>query len=549
MSRWEADVLRPHLLKRPETRAKFRTGSGEFEVKRLYTPADVASLDYLQDLGFPGQFPFTRGVAAAGYRNHEWRLDFYSGHGSSADTNAWYRRLIAQGATFIRLAMDLPTQVGLDPDHPLARGEVGRVGVAVSSLRDMERIFDGISLERVWSGTVGNCIGVYAVSLFQALAERQGIDPSHTRIVLQNDPLKEYTGRGTFIFPIGVALDLAADVVEYCWRYLPHWIPQYACTTQMRWGGVTAAEEIGYGIAHLMTYIERCLARSIPLEALVPKLDLHMTADNDVFEEVAKFRATRRLWAKLMRERFGTDDPRVLGLRISVFTAANRLTAQQPMNNIVRTTLHVLAAILGGVQRISVPAHDEAWGLPTIESTRLANMVKHIIHHESGVAQTVDPLGGSYFVEALTNELEESGRRHFETVESLGGPVAAIESGYYDRVMAEGLFRYHKEIETGERVVVGVNRFTTDQEPTIQLFEPNEAAESAQVEAVRRLRAERDSQAVRRSLDAVRRAAEDRMSGQRVNLVPPVLRAVREYATVGEIFGELREVFGEYKRA
>lgn len=546
-AQWETEVVAPALRSKPETRAEFRTGSGDLPVQRLYTAADVPGFDYLRDLGFPGQPPYTRGLTPAGFRNHQWPVDFYSGHGSSADTNQWYRQLRAQGATNLRLAMDLPTQLGLDPDHPQAHGEVGRVGVAVSSLADMERVFDGIPLDQVSTGTVGNCIGPYAVALFASTGLRQGIDPRKMRVVMQNDPLKAFTGRGTYIFPVSVSVDLAADTLEYVTRHFPNWVPQYACSTQMRWAGISAAQEIGFGLANLLTYIDAGVRRGLKLEEFAPKMDWHASCDNDLFEEAAKFRAGRRLYAKLMRERYGTEDPKVLGLRITVFTAANRLTAQQPMNNIVRTTLHVLAAMLGGVERISTPSYDEALTLPTLEATRLANLTKQIIHFESGVNNTVDPLGGSYYVEALTEQLEAAGRRCFDEVERQGGAVAAIESGYYDQKMTAGLYRYQREVEAGERVVVGVNSFTREEEVPIDLFQGNAQAEADQTAAVRRLKAERSQQAVQAALAELRRVAEAKAAGRQQNIMPAMLAAVQAYATVGEIFGELRVVFGEHQ--
>ncbi|MBI5968020.1 MAG: methylmalonyl-CoA mutase, partial [Deltaproteobacteria bacterium] len=416
-----------------ETKQEFRTGGGEIVVKRLYTPLDLEGTNPIQDIGFPGQFPFTRGRDPLGYRAFRWPLSFYSGYGSSESANERYRALVAAGANQISLAIDLPTQNGYDSDHSLARGEVGKVGVALCTLPDMERVFSGLPLDRIHTGTVGNCIGPWILAMFYALGERFELDPGKMRVWIQNDPIKEYTGRGTYIFPPRVAVDLASDVVEYIRKYLPGWEPQYNCTTTMRWGGCTTGQEIGFGVANLVAYVEAAQKKGIPPEEFMPWINLHMTADNDLFEEVAKFRAVRRLWARVARQRFNTDDPRVVALRLTIFTGGHRLTAQEPLNNIVRTTIHVLASILGGVENIATPAHDEALALPTFESTRLSQITKSIFHDESLVGQTVDPLGGSYFVESLTIQLEEKGRECYGKVEAQGGAIVALEKGYYLR--------------------------------------------------------------------------------------------------------------------
>ncbi|MEE9198243.1 MAG: methylmalonyl-CoA mutase family protein, partial [Dehalococcoidia bacterium] len=373
---WEGTVLKEELERKPEKREEFRTLGGEYPAQRLYTPADIAHIDYLRDIGFPGQYPFTRGRYAAGYRNFEWPHDFYTGYGGSDDANERYRQLVDHGATWLTLALDLPSQVGYDPDHPMAVGEVGKAGVALSSLQDVQRLMKGIPLDRVGLSTVGNCIGPYILALFRVLGETSGIEPQRMRVRLQNDPLKEYTGRGTYIFNIRMVVELAMDVVEYIVKNLPGWVPQYVCSTQMRWGGVGPAEEIAFGIANFLTYVEAGLGRGLRLDQLVPTMDLHMSTDGDLLEEVAKYRAVRRLFAKLMKERYECDDPRVLGLRLTTYTASNRMTAQQPLNNIVRSTLHVLAAILGGAEHIWAPAYDEALARPTYQSTRVAKLTK-----------------------------------------------------------------------------------------------------------------------------------------------------------------------------
>jgi methylmalonyl-CoA mutase N-terminal domain/subunit len=534
-------------ISKEESQKEFHTGGGEILVKRLYTPLDLQGTDPIDDIGFPGQFPYTRGRDPLGYRAFRWPLSFYSGYGSSESANERYRALHASGSSHIILAIDLPTQNGYDSDHPMAQGEVGKVGVALSTLPDIERVFSGLPLDRIHTGTVGNCIGPWALAMFYSLAETRGLDPGKVKIHLQNDPIKEYTGRGTYIFPPRAAVDLASDVVEYICKNLPAWEPQFNCTTTMRWGGCTTSQEIGFGIANLIAYIEAAQKKGVAPEEFIPLINLHMTADNDLFEEVAKFRAVRRLWARVAKERFQTEDPRVLSLRLTVFTGSHRLTAQEPLNNIVRTTMHVLASMLGGVERISTPAHDEALALPTFESTRLSQITKIILQDESLIGQTVDPLGGSYFVESLTNQLEEKGREIFQKVENQGGAIVALEKGYYLREMAEGMYRTQMEIESGQRPVVGVNKYILEKDIPIKLFKGDPEDELRQIARLNKVRNERDADQVKRNLAEIRRIAESKAAGQICNIVPAMIEAVKTHATVGEIFGILREVFGEYR--
>jgi methylmalonyl-CoA mutase N-terminal domain/subunit len=419
LKKWEEEVRQPSLVEKPETKPEFKTLSG-YPVKPLYTPLDIEEVDYLKDIGFPGKFPFTRGRVPNVYRSFQWPHDFYSGYGSSASANERYRDLVAHGANVITIALDLPTQIGYDSDEPMAEGEVGKAGVALASLDDAERVLEGIDLGKVGLGYVGNCISPYILSLTLAVAEKKGTDPSNLRhFRIQNDPLKEYSGRDTYIFPVKTAIEMATDVVEYiCRNYQDkwywQWVPQYVCTTQMRWGGVNAAQELGFGLAHFFTYIDSALERGLSLEEFVPKMDWHATADLDLFEEVAKFRAGRRLWARLMKERYNCDNPEVQRLRSSVWTSSEKLIAQQPLNNLARITMQVLAAMLGGVEHLWAPAYDEALALPTSESTRIANQIKYILHHECGLENTVDPMGGSYFLEKLTSQIEEEARYWLE---------------------------------------------------------------------------------------------------------------------------------------
>lgn len=550
LERWEAETVASAARKTPELRPEFRTWSGEFVVKRLYTPLDDDGRDYLRDLGFPGEYPFTRGIEPLGLRAREWPRYYYSGFGSPEDANERLLSLIRSGSDYISIALDLPTQLGLDSDHELADGEVGKAGVAIDTLEDLDRLLQGIPLDRVRIGAVANSIAPWWVAMLVALMERRGIDPAKTFARIQNDPLKEYNGRGTQIFPVRVAIDLASDVVEFCHRRLPRWHPQYATTTTMRWGGCSVTQEVGFGIANLIAYVDAARDKQVPLEDLVPKLDLHMTATTDLFEEVAKFRATRRLWARIARSRFQTNDPRVLALRISVFTHATQLTAQQPLNNIIRTTLQVLAAILGGVQQITVPAYDEAIALPTFQSTWVASMTRHIITEEGLVGQSVDPMGGSYYLEALTDQIEAGAVAWFNQVQELGGAVECAERGIYLRHMAEGMYRYQQQIESGERTVIGINKFVLDEEEgDIEIFRPNPEWQNRQVARLNEVRARRDGEAVAAALSHLKSVADRKRRGEKINIVPYMLEAVKAYVTVGEIFGALREVFGEARRA
>lgn len=529
-----------------ETKDEFPSGSRDLIIKRIYTPLDIINTDPIEDIGLPAQYPYTRGRDPLGYRAFRWPLAFYSGYGSSESANQRYRELYAAGAKEIALALDLPTQIGLDSDHPLAEGEVGKVGLAIDTVADLERALEGIPLAGLHIGTTGNCIGPWMLALYYVLCEKRGVDPSKVGVLLQNDPFKEYTGRGTYIFNPGVAVDLASDVVEYICKNIPQWQPQFYCTTTMRWGGCSASQEIGFGIANLICYVEAAREKGVMPEDFVPRTNLHMSSDSDLFEEVAKFRAARRLWAKIARERFKTEDPRILALRLTVFTAANKLTAQDPLNNTIRTTIHVLAAILGGVDNIHVPAHDEALALPTFESTRLANLTKHILHDECFIGTTVDPLGGSYYVESLTNHLEEKARYWYEQVEAGGGPKLAIERGYYLQEMSKGQYQYQKEVERGERQVIGVNKFVSDKKIPINIFKGDPEGERKQIERLKKGRSERDNNKVEASLANLRKVAEMKANKKSLNIVPAMLEAVRNNATEGEIFGILHGVYGEY---
>lgn len=546
LAEWEQGALEERLSKVHESRPHFTTGSGELTTERIYTPLDIAGSGYREDIGFPGNYPFTRGIDPVGYRAFRSPLGFYAGYGSGESANKRYRQLYAAGSRDIGLALDLPTQLGFDSDDPLVEGEVGKVGLAIDTVTDLERALRGIPLAGLKTGTVGNCIGPWALALFMVVCERAKLPLSSLGIRLQNDPFKEYTGRGTYIFNPTVAVDLASDVVAYMHEYIPSWEPQWSCTTTMRWGGCSASQEIAFGVANLLCYVEAALAKGVKPEDYMPRIDLHMSSDNDLFEEVAKFRAARRLWAKVAKERLKTEDPRVLSLRISTYTAANRLTAQEPLNNVVRSTMHVLASMLAGIDHVTAAACDEALALPTFESARLASLTKHILHHENNIGTTVDPLAGSYYVESLTNQLEEKAFKCYEGIEEMGGARAAIDSGYYLREMAKGQYQNQKEIERGERKVIGVNTFVLDKKVPIPLFKGDPKGEVKQIDRLKRSRLKRDGERVLRSLDQLSKTAERKTKGEALNIVPAVLETVRSFATEGEIFGALRRVYGEY---
>lgn len=546
LDKWEQTTLKDRLAKGPENRAEFMTGSGELTTERVYTPLDIAPVSYDDDIGLPGQYPFTRGIDPVGYRAFRSPLSFYAGYGSGESANKRFRRLYAAGSRDIGLALDLPTQLGLDSDDPLAEGEVGKVGLAIDTVQDLERALKGIPLVGLKTGTVGNCIGPWALGLFLILCERAHLQPQQLGIRIQNDPFKEYTGRGTYVFDPTVAVDLASDVVVYMHKHVPSWESQWSCTTTMRWGGCTASQEVGFGIANLLCYAEAAQAKGVKPEEYLPGVDLHMSSDNDLFEEVAKFRAARRLWARIARKRFKTRDPRVLSLRISTYTAANRLTAQEPLNNVVRSTMQVLASMLAGIDHVTAAAYDEALALPTFESARLASLTKHILNNENCIGNTVDPLAGSYYVESLTNQVEEKARYWYEQVLDGGGARTAVDSGYYLKEMAKGQYQNQKEIESGERKIIGVNTFALDQRLQIPLFKGDPRGEARQVERLNQTRLKRDKMMVARSLDELSRTAEGKSKGENLNIVPATVAAVRAHATEGEIFAALRRVYGEY---
>jgi methylmalonyl-CoA mutase N-terminal domain/subunit len=526
-----------------ELKPKFPTGSG-LELKRFYTPGDLAGWDYENEAGYPGEYPYTRGVYPSLYRSRLWTMRQYAGFGSARESNARYRYLLSQGQTGLSVAFDLPTQIGLDSDHPLARGEVGRVGVAIDSLEDMEMLFAGIPLERVSASMTINATAAILLALYFAVAEKQGADIARLSGTVQNDILKEYIARGTYIFPLAPALRIVTDIFAFCRDRAPDWNTISISGYHIREAGSTAVQEVAFTLADAIAYVEAALARGLAVDEFAPRLSFFLNAHNDLLEEISKFRAARRLWARIMRERFKAQDPRSWMFRFHTQTAGSTLTAQQPNVNIVRVTLQALAAVLGGTQSLHTNARDEALALPTEASALLALRTQQILATESGAAHTVDPLGGSYVIEKLTDEIEAQARDYLRKIEALGGMVRAIESGFVQREIQQAAYEYQKAIERGDRVVVGVNQYMDKASASPPLLRIDPEIERTQVECLTTLRARRDATRVETTLRAVEETAR---TGQ--NLLPAILDAVKAYATVGEISDALRRVFGEYQES
>lgn len=546
MSNWMEKPLNENLRKQGERKQEFRTMSG-IAIRPLYTPLDLEEMgfDYQNDLGFPGQYPFTRGKDPSGYRSNFWIFTQYAGFGDAEAANKRYRFLLERGQTGMAIALDLPTQIGLDSDHPLAQGEVGKVGVAIDSLEDMEIIFDGIPLNQPRQiSLVANAIAPIALAMFIALAEKQSIPTDQMVLRVQNDILKEFIARGTYIYPPGPSLKLATDVVTYCAENHPNWLPLTICGYHIRESGATATQELAFSMADALEYLDHVYKKGFNMEKILPMLSAFMSVNMDFFEEIAKFRALRRMWAKLFKERYGIKDGSVLGLNLVNFTAGSSLTAQQPINNIVRVTLESLAGVLGGCQSLFPCSMDEAYCTPSEQAVKVALRTQQIIAHETGVADTIDPLGGSYYVESLTKSLEMNALQYIEKIESLGGAAKAIERNYFQDEISESSYRYQREREGRDRIIVGLNEYIEEEKTRIELFKPpRETAEKQKIK-LKRLRGKRDNHKVSEVLKKIEKLAEEEE-----NLVPILIEAVKSYATVGEICGVFRKVFGEYHAA
>jgi len=537
-ARWERETLRPALERAPE-RARFETSWGT-PVPRVSTPADLAGVDYLRDLGFPGEYPFTRGVQPTMYRGRLWTMRQYAGFGSAAETNRRFRYLLDQGQTGLSVAFDLPTQMGYDADHAAARSEVGQVGVSISSVADMADLFAGIPLDRASTSMTINATAAILLALYVVIAERQGVAPAALAGTVQNDILKEYVARGTYIFPPAPSLRLVTDCFAWCATHVPRWNTISISGYHMREAGATAVQEVAFTLANAVAYVEAALAAGLAVDAFAPQLSFFFNAHNDLLEEVAKFRAARRLWARLMRERFRARDPRSWTLRFHAQTAGSMLTAQQPENNIVRVTVQALAAILGGCQSLHTNSMDEALALPSEAAVRIALRTQQVLAYESGVADSVDPLGGAFHVERLTTDIEEAAQAYLEKIDGMGGAVVAIP--FMQQEIQDAAYRWQQEVETKSRVVVGVNEFVTGDAAPARLFRPDPEVERHQAERLARLRAGRDAAGAARALDGVEAAARGRE-----NLLPRLLEAVRADATLGEICERLRAVFGVHR--
>jgi methylmalonyl-CoA mutase N-terminal domain/subunit len=536
---WEEGPLAKALQRAPERQSTFHTSS--LPVQRLYTPLDVAEMDYERDLGMPGEYPFTRGVQPTMYRGRFWTMRQYAGFGTAEESNQKFRYLLSQGQTGLSVAFDLPSQLGYDSDDPMAIAEVGQVGVAIDSLYDMETLFADIPLDKVSTSMTINAPAAVMLAMYVAAAEKQGVSPEKLNGTVQNDVLKEYVARGTYIFPPGPSVRLAADIMEYCARNVPNWNTISVSGYHIRDAGSTASQEIGFTFANACAYIDAALAKGLAIDEFAPRISWIFNTHNNFFEEIAKYRALRRLWAKLLKERYGAKDPRSMMLRTHTQTGGSTLVAQQPENNIVRATAQSMAAVLGGVQSIALSCFDEALALPTDDAQRIALRTQQILAHETGIADTIDPLAGSYYVEHLTNRLEEEAVAYMKQIEEMGGSVKAIETGWMQAQIAEASWEYQRGIDDRREVIVGVNEYTEGGEQPPVIFSVDKRLVEHQLTRLEHHRAQRDQERVRATLGELRSACEGS-----ANLVQPILEAVRAYATLGEICGAMRDVFGEY---
>ncbi|WP_290597000.1 MULTISPECIES: acyl-CoA mutase large subunit family protein [unclassified Archaeoglobus] len=538
---WEEKYVKPLLEKSPERKEEFKTSSG-IMVDRVYTPEDV-EIDYESKLSYPGVYPFTRGVYPTMYRGRLWTMRQYAGFGTAEETNRRYKFLLEQGQTGLSVAFDLPTQIGYDSDHPMALGEVGKVGVAIDTIEDMEILFNGIPLGKVSTSMTINSTCAQILSMYVAVAEQQGVERSNLRGTVQNDMLKEYIARGTYIFPPEPSLRLATDIIMFCAKEMPKWNSISISGYHMEEAGATPVQEVAFTLADGITYVEKVIERGMDVDSFAPRLSFFFAAGNNFLEEIAKFRAARRLWARIMKDRFSAKNPRSMMLRFHVQTAGCTLTAQQPENNIVRVALQALAAVLGGCQSLHTNSFDEALCLPTEKAVRIALRTQQIIAEESGVADVVDPLGGSYYVEWLTDRIEEEAMNYIEKIDEMGGMIKAIESGYVQREIQKSAYEKQKAIDEGETTVVGVNKYQIEEEIQIELLRVDRAVVEKQIKRLQEFRKNRDAGKVEEALSKLRKAAEK----EDENLMPYVLEAVKARATLGEMTDALRDVFGEFR--
>jgi len=522
--------------------AEVQETTSHIKVSPLYTPEDLEGRSYDEDLGNPGEFPYTRGVQATMYRGRLWTMRQYAGMGDAEESNKRYRYLLSQGTTGLSVAFDLPTQIGYDSDHPFALGEVGKVGVAIDSIEDMERLFDGIDLEKVSTSMTINATASILLSLYIAVAKRHGADVKKLSGTVQNDLLKEYIARGTYIYPPEAAMRIITDIFAFAREHVPEWNTISISGYHMREAGCTAVQEVAFTLANGMTYVKAAMDNGLPVDEFAPRLSFFFACHNNFLEEVAKFRAARRMWARIMRDRFGAKNPKSLMLRFHTQTGGSTLTAQQPENNIVRTALQALAAVLGGTQSLHTNSFDEALALPTEHSARIALRTQQVIAYESGVPQSIDPLGGSYYVESLTNEIEKRANAYLEKIDAMGGTLPAIERGYVQQEIQNAAYEFQRKVDGVEQVVVGVNAFQIEQERPVVLQRIDPELERRQVERLRAFREKRDKA---RSAQAVRKVEDTARGGN--NVMPAIIEAVEQNCTIGEISDAMRKVFGEYK--
>ena len=539
--RWERDVLQPALQKSPERKGPFTTISGR-PIERLYTAEDVQGIDYDRDVGNPGQFPYVRGIHPTGYRGKLWTMRQFAGYGTPEETNQRYKDLIAAGGTGLSVAFDLPTLMGRDPDHPLSLGEVGKCGVNITSLADMERLFAGIPLGDITTSMTINSPAPMIFAMYLVVAEKQGADWQRISGTIQNDILKEFIAQKEYIFPPRPSMRLVTDIFAFCAEHVPKWNTISVSGYHIREAGSTALQELAFTLRDGLEYVQYGIDAGLTLDDFVPRMSFFFNSHSDFFEEIAKYRAARKLWAEAMRDRFGATNPRSWQLRFHTQTAGVSLTAQQPYNNVVRTALQALAGVLGGTNSLHTNSLDEALALPTRETATIALRTQQIIAHESGVTNVVDPLGGSYFIETLTREMEEGALKYWETIDRMGGMVEAIERGYPQTEIAEASYQFQQAVERREKIIVGVNEFIQQDEDRIQILYIDDTASDRQLARLDELKQVRDDDAVRRTLDGLRTTA-----CGKGNTMPAILDCVRAYATVGEMCDALRDVWGEYE--
>lgn len=539
--KWEKEIV-PKSLERLPERGEFLTSSG-VPISRVYTPLDVADSDYLRDLSFPGEYPLTRGVYPTMYRARFWTMRQYAGFGTAEQTNQRFKYLLGQGQKGLSVAFDFPTQIGYDCDHPMSRGEVGKAGVSVSTLRDVEIVFDGISLDKITTSMTINAPATILLAMYVAVGQKQGLEQSKLGGTVQNDVLKEYVARGMYIYPPKPSMRMTTDIFEYCSQHMARWNTISISGYHIREAGATAVQEIAFTIANAIAYVQAAIDRGLDLDKFARRLSFFFAASSNFLEEIAKFRAARRLWAKIMKERFEAKNPVSWNLRFHTQTSGVSLTAQQPYNNIIRVTLQALSAVLGGTQSLHTNSFDEAYALPSEQAATIALRTQQIIAYESGVADTVDPLAGSYYMEYLTNQIEEKATKYIEQIDAMGGAVAAIEKGFMQREIVESAYRFQKEVEAKKRTIVGVNEFQTEEKVPIKILRIDPEIEKKLVGRLKQVKRQRNQTKLDEILNKLREAAEN----EDVNLMPSILQAVREYATLGEICDTLREVFGEYR--